>query len=429
MGYFKLYPDVKYSKGKLRSTLYLLGHGRTIHLTKTETEILEVFLTKSIEEVQEKLGEQQTKEILNYLLLNSIGILYKNNVYVEGYSQNANFNLSGYFEPPFEIDNLYIQLTNQCSMNCGFCGKEDRIEFQGCNSCAVWNANNSNDHNITDLIDGLDQFSNFKIKNIIFSGGNPFQEWNHLLSAIERIHKFNGSNIFIHCPPTTIDEKKLESLLKYNITLIFNVFDSNSGKEESNEALQKAVSISEKYNINYQFNLFITSPDVKDYESKLDLMNKFNASKIHNTEMINYGQKLPKLISSITGQDRVEDISHFEYFYRDNFNSCLNKKLAIAFNGDILPCPFINKKLGNIYDDEGINGVVKNNLHKEYWERTKSSASLCANCENRYGCIDCVNLELKIEENEDLKEYMCTYDPELSRWINEKERSDFAWNL
>lgn len=249
------------------------------------------------------------------------------------------------------------------------------------------------------------------------------------MKAIGVFYNVGNSNIFIHCVPSAIDESKIKTLSQYNVTIILNVFDANSGKEQMNEHLPNATSLIEEYGLNYQFNLILTESNYNSFQLNMNKLDTYNATQIHCAELININNSHSFIVSSPTGQDRLEDIDYSQYYYRGRFNACLNRKLAICSNGDIQPCPFINDKLGNLHEEGGIYEVVKHNLHKRYWQRNKSKVSVCSECENRFACVDCTNLELKIEDNKQLRGLMCSYDPVKSSWKDEEERSDFNWGL
>jgi SPASM domain peptide maturase of grasp-with-spasm system len=98
------------------------------------------------------------------------------------------------------------------------------------------------------------------------------------------------------------------------------------------------------------------------------------------------------------------------------FNSCLNKKLAILENGNIKNCPSMPETLGNIKESTLIEILVskKDNLYK-YWNIRKDQIEVCKDCEYRYICTDCRAFR-KNESNIYSKPLKCNYNPYNGKW-------------
>lgn len=97
-----------------------------------------------------------------------------------------------------------------------------------------------------------------------------------------------------------------------------------------------------------------------------------------------------------------------------HYNSCLNKKIAIAKDGTIKNCPSDNKNWGNI-EDIKIKDVLKNIEFKKYWNIGKDKIEVCKDCEFRYVCNDC---RVYITDPSDIysKPSKCKYDPYTNKW-------------
>ncbi len=98
-----------------------------------------------------------------------------------------------------------------------------------------------------------------------------------------------------------------------------------------------------------------------------------------------------------------------------NFNSCLNKKLAIDREGNIKNCPVMRPIFGNIRNISEIKDIVKSRSFKKLWKIKKDEISICKDCEFRHVCTDC---RVYIEDTEDLysKPSKCGYNPYTNEW-------------
>lgn len=96
------------------------------------------------------------------------------------------------------------------------------------------------------------------------------------------------------------------------------------------------------------------------------------------------------------------------------FNSCLNKKIAIDLNGSIKNCPSMLQDFGNI-KNTSLEDVVNNKDFRKHWTITKDQIKGCKNCEFRYICTDC---RAYTENPNDIfsKPLKCGYDPQTNTW-------------
>ena len=94
------------------------------------------------------------------------------------------------------------------------------------------------------------------------------------------------------------------------------------------------------------------------------------------------------------------------------FNSCLNRKVSIDYDGNIKNCPTLKKTYGNI-NTKKISEVLNADFH-EIWNINKDQINVCRDCEFRYVCTDCRGFL----DNFFDKPKKCTYDPYSAKWNN-----------
>jgi SPASM domain peptide maturase of grasp-with-spasm system len=98
------------------------------------------------------------------------------------------------------------------------------------------------------------------------------------------------------------------------------------------------------------------------------------------------------------------------------YNSCLNRKLSIAVNGDIKNCPSLPDVYGNLETDKIKDTIGKDMMR--YWTINKNQIDVCKDCEFRYLCLDC----RAFRQSSDFlsKPLKCNYDPYTVTWAKEK---------
>ncbi|MDN3636146.1 grasp-with-spasm system SPASM domain peptide maturase [Neolewinella lacunae] len=97
-----------------------------------------------------------------------------------------------------------------------------------------------------------------------------------------------------------------------------------------------------------------------------------------------------------------------------NFNSCLNRKIAIDVEGRIKNCPSMSDSFGiagNITFEE----ILKKPSFKDKWNINKNLINVCKDCEFRYVCTDC-RAYIENPEESLSKPLKCGYDPYTGEW-------------
>lgn len=99
-----------------------------------------------------------------------------------------------------------------------------------------------------------------------------------------------------------------------------------------------------------------------------------------------------------------------------NFNTCLNRKIGIAADGEIKACPAMGHSFGNACGTK-LKSVVNNPQLIQIGSITKDQVAVCRDCEFRYVCTDC---RAYTQDSNDpySKPAKCTYDPYTATWAN-----------
>jgi SPASM domain peptide maturase of grasp-with-spasm system len=103
------------------------------------------------------------------------------------------------------------------------------------------------------------------------------------------------------------------------------------------------------------------------------------------------------------------------------FNTCLNRKISVAADGEIRHCPSMKDSLGNIRHTSLASAVTDPRLVRMS-QITKDQVEVCRDCEFRYVCTDC-RAYTRENGNPYSKPAKCSYDPYTATW---KERGSLS---
>jgi SPASM domain peptide maturase of grasp-with-spasm system len=97
-----------------------------------------------------------------------------------------------------------------------------------------------------------------------------------------------------------------------------------------------------------------------------------------------------------------------------HFNSCLNRKISIAVNGDIKSCPAMSVSYGNTSSLD-LQSAARHPTLVQIASITKDKVVVCRDCEFRYICTDCRAFTTE-PGNLYSKPEKCSYDPYSATW-------------
>ena len=99
-----------------------------------------------------------------------------------------------------------------------------------------------------------------------------------------------------------------------------------------------------------------------------------------------------------------------------NFNTCLNRKIGIAADGEIKACPAMGHSFGNAGRIK-LKSVVDDPQLVQIGAITKDKVAVCRDCEFRYVCTDCRAYTQNAGDPYS-KPAKCTYDPYTATWAS-----------
>ncbi|WP_294359428.1 hypothetical protein [uncultured Clostridium sp.] len=359
--YFNLNPECYLILGKNKSVIQNLLTRDVIWLNEEETQLM----------IKVERGDKvdESNEYLNELAMRGFGFISEKRYYIDKIRTMNLFNQKKFWKDRPIVFSAILQLTNKCNMNCDQCNKIF------CPICTKTLYDNDISCNVDIWEKTIDELIKFGLKNIILTGGEVT-----LYEGLNEIIDFSisrGLNVTI----STNGLNKLEKL--YNdVEIIINVFED-----------KQMNAIKENYS---EFD------NIKIFNYSTENIEKENINK--NWEVIEVSEGTPTInIENILKTDLI-------LFDANKYNnSCLKSKIYITSNLNVIPC-FGDRTsiIGNVLED-GISTIIYK-LSTNYWNKPKvkyKNNHKCGNCEFRYSCSVCTNLNA--DEN-------CNYRMELGEW-------------
>jgi radical SAM protein with 4Fe4S-binding SPASM domain len=271
-------------------------------------------------------------------------------------------------------------------------------------------------------------------REIQLIGGEPMVH-KDFYDILKYAHKSGMKRIDVFTNATLINEKSIQIFKQTNASIRISLYGHNQELHEkitscrgSFKKTENALKLLKVNNIQTQIAVVI----MKENEKYIQEIKKYIESLGH--KYTGYDVIRPSCLLN-SKEHQVTDINILKSrynlnpefytspktFYENHFyNSCWNGKIAITYDGDIIPCIFArNDIIGNIRNANSLQDIKK--LIVKKWSITKDDIEVCKDCEFRYCCHDCRPLADGIEGKSKAKYPRCCYDPYNGRWMKLKE--------
>lgn len=369
--YFRLNPECYFIKGVKLGAIYDIIDCEIYHLDETETELLRN---------AEKNIPISDNSFFNTLNEKCLGNFYESPPYIQKLREGSR-NMFDELDLPILIENVFLEITNKCNLTCSFCG--DIVKrSKGCMGCNKFNNEKDTNLNLSKIMEVIDDLGRLKCQNLFIKGGDLTLNWDITLKVIDYA-KDKFLNVIITLHESQYCEE-IFSEIKDKVKVIVQVDTINNVENLDKSCLILLMSydggdLSDLYNEYFIEQDFIFDDDVKNFT--------FPSTDYHNFT------------------------KNLEY------HPCLANSLAIASNGDVLPCIMMRTDiLGNIYENR-VYEIIHNNFKyiDNFWRLNLDKINRCKNCEFRYACDDCRALE-KSKNNKLFSKTTCKYNPDVGNF-------------
>lgn len=392
-------------EGSKNAAIYSLNTGKVYALNEAGKKTIIKF-------VKNEELESKEKKFIDYLIKENLIVPEK----IE-----LNFKLK---KPKTGINFAWLELTGNCNLRCIHCygefGNEVKKET-GTLKREEW-------------FDIINQLYGLGCRDIQLIGGEPFCN-SDCIDIIKYLYEKGFKKITVFTNATIISEEIIKTLKECKVTVRFSLYGHNKKVHEAvtkiDGSFERTVNNIKKLKTN-GIRVSVAVIIMKENERYLneikgfienDLKIRYNGYDVIRPSCIN--DNLDHRISSYQIlSKRYYIIPKFrinktQFILNHFYNPCINSKIAITSDGDVIPCIFARDFIaGNVKKSklpdmiEPINSI---------WEICKNQIEECRDCEFKYACSDCRPLAIGINGEKLSKYPRCCYVPHEGVWkdINE----------
>ncbi|WP_160669649.1 radical SAM protein [Clostridium sp. C8-1-8] len=378
-----------------------LLNSRYIELDSTEAVFYENVMNSGA------ISCKEEEEVINKLLDENIIIQSNASYYPEELAIFDVDFLKGNLSE-FQLNQAVLELTTTCTFNCEFCDENSNKAFASC-FCKRWSYNANN----YDYIQLIETLLSFGTRQIVFQGGDPFNDKNSLKlikEILDRVNKVSPNTmICFSVNGYSLNEEIINYLSGYknilfNIQLIgfneeeyFNISKIPDGYKRvlNNVLLLKAAKISVvgTFLISNKNQVNHSESFQQDIGIPISYIYLYNSELACKDKLGDYKQRTITL-----------DISN--HLIAKKLNGCLYGQLFFSCKQDVYPCAFLRDfKLGNL-NENTLQEIIAKKDYRKFWFLSKSKIDPCDKCKYSIQCFDCRAIEYSVNKKLD-KEYYC----------------------
>jgi len=381
--YFKLNANSIFIKGGNCSVIYNAVNGTYEEIPSESAGYIE-FLENGnrVEDFEEvDIGLLKKLESLE------LGKFYDNNVYVDKVRYG---NPHGIYPIPTKVSKIYIQISEQCNLDCYFCNDTKVNRVTG---CKIYKEDGRIDKEA--YIKFINSSYLLGCRNMYILGGEPLLHKDLVSILIKTAHKRGYDNIYIYTNAFLLDSEFLSEheqvnyivhTIAHNESMFSKITESTKFNEYENN-----IRLINKENL--FFNLLITPHTYQSREDIIEYLKAFEPKGMICSYI--FEETNDDTYNSIIMDTKFRSncISDMQFFNNVNFHPCLNNMLTLFSNGDVGVCPMMrDDTIGNI-SEMSLEKILYDKKQEQYWELPLKDINYCGDCGYRIICNDCRAIE------------------------------------
>lgn len=211
--YFNLYSNCKFTRNHKKGCLYDTNSGKLYDLDMKNTEIIAKVLSNKKVDIN--------NEILNELVNMNLGNYVEAPVYHENsiVDYTVAFNT---FNSSNKLDDVYIQVSNECNNHCKICERTNRIFSK--THCKLWPLAGK-PVSVTTWEKFFCEISQLGARKLIFIGGNPFLKIDVMETMIKLAQKNEINEFVAYANVNHLSQEIIDLCIKYDICINIQLMD------------------------------------------------------------------------------------------------------------------------------------------------------------------------------------------------------------
>lgn len=345
-------------------------------------------------------NSEENTEIMKYLMLlqqNKYGFFSKKYIVTEELEPNWGLNRPENKNDPIDIKKAWIEIIRNCNLKCIHCFEYDgSISKCSCTRDPVNKRGHFDAQKGKQIIRDLDVFN---CKEIVLIGGEPTLEKKLLKEMINDILNTKIKKIRVKTNLTTDIDNLLLTLKNERIivdtTIFSNTKKTNEEITNKRDTFYTWIKNAEKIianNISLEVNIEVLKKNEDQINQTITFLKELGVKKIIRKFIYSNNPEIwPDKYSShmIFDESKISGVKKDEFFYNRERNPCWYGKLAVTFDGFILPCIMARNHIIAHIDHKSVKEVMIEKLPLAFWTITKDKITFCKDCEFRYSCSDC----------------------------------------
>lgn len=380
------------------NVLYDLLNGVTYELDKTYVDIInDYFNQMTNEEIINKYSADSNNKFREFVFLKKIGYFTDQFAVTEPITTCNKHKISMLKVMPITIDQITIELTSKCNINCIFC--EENLSFYRSCGCKKWlETSILKDQEWIDLSNDIIKINP---NTVVFSGGEPLLRKDLIISLIDKFYHENIKCI-VYTNGELIDEDLFVFFKKRNVTVFIQISALEnvlyrritSSKNNINELFKNIVSFNAQDGQVFILLLVCKEnensiPSIEDSLKKNDL--KYQKAFLYPNNSHYSIRYYSESISWKEKQKLVINLNNYNYY--SFFSTCLSNSFFISSEGSVYPCMMLRGfLLGNTRNNK-LYEILRDGGLRKYWELSQCRIEECRNCGYNIKCQDCRAIE------------------------------------
>lgn len=393
MKYFKLHVYCKYVSGEKFGCIYNMN---THEMIKIEPPLKNIIESAQ----QNKCLSIEEQNVLVELVEKGIGTFYDKPNFIESLHFGPNPAIKTMVQPNLRINRCFIQVSNDCDLNCCFCNENNIVNRRTC--CKKWN-NKAQKITVQNWNSILLQLKKLGCEEICFIGGNPFLNFKKMFDIASLANEMGITKFSVYSHQTNIDNEIIGFLHELHFTFIGTILSLQETNYKKITGLNMRANIIDeikklkKHQIDYIANVVIgdfNEDEIEDIIMQLkENQISYRLCFIYDKPNIKYSSDKYKEIMYEKKYD-FSCITKESLSFLEEYNSCLFGQISINLAGDITPCPMMNSYIiGNICIDQNIAHIIRSDTYRNLIQLNRSNIDGCEKCAYRFGCLDCRAIE------------------------------------